>query len=178
MTTQNNSNVFSRNGYRWTVNEVLSLQREFELLSWDIDKIAQKHNRTPNAIMYKLDQEGFADYNVLYSNYHNLNEKIPLSSSEQLLKGSNEYNLNDDDDDEDEDDDNEDDDEDYVNDEDDNDDDDDDEYDDVDDYNVFSKRLTTIETGIIHIKNMLNQLLNSFVSKNDQSATGYGYNLN
>ena len=49
----------SRYGNRWTVNEVLSLQREFELLGLSIDEIAQKHKRTPNAIMYKLDQEGF-----------------------------------------------------------------------------------------------------------------------
>jgi len=62
----------TRNGYKWSVNEVLSLQREFELLEWSIGQIAQKHKRTPNAIMLKLDQEGFADYNVLYGNYHDL----------------------------------------------------------------------------------------------------------
>jgi len=65
-----------RAGFKWTVNEILSLQREFELLGWSIDEIALKHKRTPNAIMYKLDQEGFADYNVLYSNYHDLNSRI------------------------------------------------------------------------------------------------------
>ncbi len=67
-----------RAGFKWTVNEILSLQREFELLGWTIDQIALKHKRTPNAIMYKLDQEGFADYNVLYSNYHDLNSRIPI----------------------------------------------------------------------------------------------------
>jgi len=65
-----------RAGFKWTVNEILSLQREFELLGMGIDDIALKHKRTPNAIMYKLDQEGFADYNVLYSNYHDLNSRI------------------------------------------------------------------------------------------------------
>ena len=65
----------SRNGYRWTVREILSLQREFELLEWDIDTIAKKHKRTPDAIMYKLDQEGFADYNVLFQEYHESLEK-------------------------------------------------------------------------------------------------------
>ena len=69
----------NRAGFKWTVNEVLSLQREFELLGMTIDEIALKHKRTPNAIMYKLDQEGFADYNVLYSNYHDLNSRIPVS---------------------------------------------------------------------------------------------------
>lgn len=67
-----------RAGFKWTVNEILSLQREFELLGWTIDEIALKHKRTPNSIMYKLDQEGFADYNVLYSNYHDLNSRIDL----------------------------------------------------------------------------------------------------
>ena len=64
-----------RNGYRWTVKEVLSLQREFELLEWDIDAIAHKHKRTPEAIMFRLDQEGFADYNVLYKQYHEKRDK-------------------------------------------------------------------------------------------------------
>jgi hypothetical protein len=68
----------TRYGFKWSVNEVLSLQREFELLGWSIDQISEKHKRTPNAIMYKLDQEGFADYNVLYSNYHDLNAPIPV----------------------------------------------------------------------------------------------------
>jgi len=64
--------TFKRNGNKWTVNELLSLQREFELLGWNVEQIANKHERTPNAIMYKLDAEGFADYNVLYSEYNNI----------------------------------------------------------------------------------------------------------
>ena len=66
-----NSQLPTRSGFRWSVNEVLSLQREFELLGLTIDEIAQKHNRTTNAIIFKLDQEGFADYNELYSNLYN-----------------------------------------------------------------------------------------------------------
>ena len=73
-----------RAGFKWTVNEILSLQREFELLGWTIDQIALKHKRTPNAIMYKLYQEGFADYNVLYSNYHDLNSRIPVKKPTNL----------------------------------------------------------------------------------------------
>jgi hypothetical protein len=68
--------TFNRVGKRWSVNEVLALQREFELLGWSIDQIAKKHQRSPTGIMYKLDQEGFADYNILYSNYHDLNSHI------------------------------------------------------------------------------------------------------
>jgi hypothetical protein len=65
--------VAQRNGKRWTVNECLQLQREFELLGLSVAEIATRHQRTPNAIMFKLDQEGLADYNVLYSNHMDLN---------------------------------------------------------------------------------------------------------
>jgi len=51
---------------KWNINEILSLQREFELLQMSIDDIAKKHKRTPNAIMYKLHQEGFARFDSLF----------------------------------------------------------------------------------------------------------------
>lgn len=54
-----------RRGLKWSVNELLALQREYELLGWSVEKIAKKHKRSVNAIMFKLDDEGFADYNVL-----------------------------------------------------------------------------------------------------------------
>lgn len=66
----------TRFGKRWTVNECLQLQREFELLNLSVAEIADRHQRTPNAIMFKLDQEGLANYNVLYK-YHVLNSQIP-----------------------------------------------------------------------------------------------------
>ena len=69
----NKMNTTSRFGKRWTVNECLQLHREFELLNLSMDEIALRHKRTPNAIMFKLEQEGLADYNVLYSNYYDLN---------------------------------------------------------------------------------------------------------
>lgn len=90
----------SRSGFKWSVNEILSLQREFELLQWDINTIAQKHKRTPDAIMFKLSQEGFANYNELYNNYYNLNvlNKIEnkIESLDELFIDNNdgEYNFN------------------------------------------------------------------------------------
>jgi len=60
-----------RNGFRWGVNECLRLQREFELLQLPLDTIADMHERSVNAIMWKLDSEGFADYNELYRDYFN-----------------------------------------------------------------------------------------------------------
>ena len=86
--------TYKRNGFKWNVNELLSLQREFELLDWSIDQMAESHKRTPNAVMIKLDQEGLADYNVLYSNYHNLNSQIQFNkkdSSELHLDSVHDY---------------------------------------------------------------------------------------
>jgi hypothetical protein len=48
-----------RNGNKWTVNETLSLQREYELLEWTIQQIADKHQRSVMAILYRLEHEGF-----------------------------------------------------------------------------------------------------------------------
>lgn len=52
----------------WTTNECIRLQKEYDM-NLSIDDIAQRHERTPNAIMYKLDREGIADYNELHKNY-------------------------------------------------------------------------------------------------------------
>lgn len=64
---------------KWTPAETRALQREFEILQWSIDEIAKIHGRTVNAIMLKLDKEGYADFNVLFSNYHDLNSPIPVT---------------------------------------------------------------------------------------------------
>jgi hypothetical protein len=54
-------NSYKRIGNRWSVNELLSLQREYELLGWTIQEIAGKHERTVEAILYRLESEGFID---------------------------------------------------------------------------------------------------------------------
>ena len=56
---------YKRVGAKWTINECLRLQREYELLKLSIDEIATLHQRSAQAIMYKLDAEGIADYNIL-----------------------------------------------------------------------------------------------------------------
>jgi len=48
-----------RNGKKWTVSECLTLQREYELLGLTIQEIAEKHQRSVMAILYRLEQEGF-----------------------------------------------------------------------------------------------------------------------
>jgi hypothetical protein len=48
----------SRVGFKWSINEMLALQREYELLEWSIQDIAVKHERTERAILCKLESEG------------------------------------------------------------------------------------------------------------------------
>jgi hypothetical protein len=47
-----------RHGKRWSTSEVLNLQREYELLGWDVEQIATKHQRSVHSILYKLHDEG------------------------------------------------------------------------------------------------------------------------
>ena len=50
-----------RQGNKWTINELLSLQREYELLEFTVQQIADKHERSETAILYKLESEGLID---------------------------------------------------------------------------------------------------------------------
>jgi len=58
----------SRHGNKWTVNELLNLQREFELLGLSVQEIAQLHGRSVPAIQYRLVDEGFATWEQLDTN--------------------------------------------------------------------------------------------------------------
>ena len=51
--------IVKRNGKTWSIPELLQLQREYELLGWDIRKIAKIHSRSIKAISHKLEMEGF-----------------------------------------------------------------------------------------------------------------------
>ena len=56
-----------RSGNKWNVNELLSLQREYELLKMNTNDIAIKHGRSEVAILYKLEEEGLLEpYGQLY----------------------------------------------------------------------------------------------------------------
>ena len=48
-----------RHGNRWTINEILKLQREYELLGMSVSEIACSHERSINSIVLKIDEEGF-----------------------------------------------------------------------------------------------------------------------
>jgi TATA-binding protein-associated factor Taf7 len=175
--------AYSRAGFKWNVNEILSLQREIELLGLDIDQIATKHKRSPDAIMYKLDQEGFADYNILYSNYNDLNSTgKPSLTLDTCCDQSECCRLNDDEEcfiqceNEDEYEDDDDSDEDYV--EEECDDEDDEEYqhdedEDEDEEKVanLSERVEGLEGSIFEIRDMIKHMMSSFFRQKTDCAS-------
>ena len=139
--TEYKTTEYKRFGKSWTINECLQLQREFELLKLSIDEISKIHQRTPNAIMLKLDREEFADYNVLYSIYYSLNDD---SDEDEKEENSSEYG-----------------DEDCANDEQDDDEqDDDDDGDDIDDLKHHVKR----------IEKQLNALTEMLLKQNNKKS--------
>jgi len=81
MTTRTN-----RIGNKWTVNECLQLQREYELLGLPINEIAERHARTSRAIMFKLEREEMADYNTLYTNYNFTPNSATVETTEMLTE--------------------------------------------------------------------------------------------
>jgi hypothetical protein len=46
---------------KWTINEVLKLQREYELVGMDVNQIAIAHGRSANAIAHRLEHEEIID---------------------------------------------------------------------------------------------------------------------
>jgi len=75
----------TRCGYKWTIKEILDLQREYELLEWTIQEIATKHKRTVRAILCRLEDErfinswqearGIENYNFMDSNNNTDDDK-------------------------------------------------------------------------------------------------------
>jgi hypothetical protein len=51
--------IYKRSGKKWSVNELLTLQREYELLELDVQQISSRHERSVEAILSKLESEGF-----------------------------------------------------------------------------------------------------------------------
>jgi len=68
----------SRHGNKWTVNELLNLQREFELLGLGVQEIAHLHGRSVAAIQFRLVDEGFATWDQLAE--YTVDEKTECST--------------------------------------------------------------------------------------------------
>lgn len=74
-----------RSGFKWTINEILSLQREYELLSLSVSDIADRHERSFFSILNKLKIEGFIDektyHKEVMSNKHGSSNKVEIDYS-------------------------------------------------------------------------------------------------
>ena len=51
----------SRFGKKWTIPELIALEREFDLLHLSVHDIAKLHKRTDSAIVSKLQSEGLIE---------------------------------------------------------------------------------------------------------------------
>ena len=171
-------NTNKRNGNSWTVNELLSLQREYELLEWNIQQIAEKHQRTERAILFRLESEGIiTSWNAargfdMESYKASIEEDVVTEdcdcNEESCVDDEDEDAEQEEDDDEVEDQDCCDDDEDYVADEEEEDDDEEEEEDDVSEVEKLSERVWSLETAVTDIKDMVQHLFNNLVSSNQK----------
>ena len=50
--------MITRNGKKWNIIELNALQREYELLELTIQQIKDKHKRSVESILFKLESEG------------------------------------------------------------------------------------------------------------------------
>jgi len=151
-----------RNGNKWTTNEILTLQREYELLEWSAQKIALKHKRSVKSILFKLHSEGIS------SSFYEPNlcgpQRKRFKAIKEAIKGRQHEDTYDNDDDNDSSSDYEDEDEDEEEDEEEDEDKEDDKEEEANDTSVdkivdkFSKRVWKLETSVGEINNVLKQL--------------------
>lgn len=147
-----------RHGNRWTVNEVLSLQREYELLEWTVQQIAEKHQRSLNSIFFKLEQEGFInswnDARGFDPSYFQEKNIMNAQDCDDESEGDEESCDNESD-------------EDYVDEgyEDEDDDDDDDEnHDNASEVTKLAERVWSLEATVSDISFMVKQMFDSMVN--------------
>ena len=160
-----------RNGNRWTVNELLSLQREYELLEWSVQQIAEKHQRTERAILFRLESEGII---TSWNDARGFDmESYKASIEDDVVTEDcicNEESCVDDDDEEEQHGGDDNDSEYFGEEDDDDDDDDDDDEDDASEVEKLSERVWTLETAVTDIKDMVQHLFNNLVSSNQKKV--------
>ncbi len=76
--------TYRRSGFKWSVNELLSLQREYELLEWTVQQIAAKHERSVEAILFRLEDEGFIDSWNSARGYNQINYQNAIEGGDSL----------------------------------------------------------------------------------------------
>jgi hypothetical protein len=136
---------YNRSGNKWSVNEILSLQREYELLEMTIQEIALQHSRSVEAILYKLESEEFIDNFISARGYNNYSNK----NDEKYDEG---YDLEDDEDYQEQDADEDYEEQDYA---------DESESDDDDEIVILTHRVDYVENTVNEIKIMVTNFLNS-----------------
>jgi hypothetical protein len=146
-----------RHNFKWNINELLSLQREYELLEMNIQDISDKHERTVVAILYRLQQEDLIDTWIDARGYQEFakTQKYLVGSLDSDINDYGEDVVNNETDDEDTD---------YDEgdevEEDCSDDDEDDE--DYNDISSLNQRVWGLETAVSDIKEMIGTLLSKF----------------
>ena len=86
---------YKRNGYKWSIPEILKLQREYELLNLSVGEISVRHQRTPYAISLRLVDEGFAsetDWQVSAFLSQTTNNSSEHNVSMSISEASSYYN--------------------------------------------------------------------------------------
>ena len=172
-------NAHKRKGKSRTINELLSLQREYERLEQNIQQIAEKHQRTERAILFRLESEGIITSWNAARGFDM--ESYKASIEEDVVTEDCDCNEEscvdeDEDEDEDEDDDQEDqeccdNDSEYVDEEDEEADEEDEEdsvCDDASEVEKLSDRVWSLETAVTDIKDMVQHLFNNLVSSNQK----------
>jgi hypothetical protein len=80
------TNNISRNGKKWSVNETLKLQREYELLELSVQEIASLHQRTVDAILFRLLKETFIDTIESARGYTSYTPEItPVNAKDEFI---------------------------------------------------------------------------------------------
>lgn len=84
-----------RHNFKWNVNELLSLQREYELLEMTIQDIANKHERSIDAVLFRLQKEGFIETWIDARGYQEYSKTLPYLAG-SLDSGINAYDYDED----------------------------------------------------------------------------------
>lgn len=130
--------TYKRSGFKWSVNELLSLQREYELLEWTVQQIAEKHERSVEAILFCLESEGFISSWNTARGYNQIDYQNAIEGGDSLESNVEEEEQDEKDEEEDE--------ESSI-------------CEDPNDIQVLTERVLTLENIIFDVKDMMQQLM-------------------
>jgi hypothetical protein len=119
-----------RAGNKWTIPELITLQREYELLELTVQEIAERHKRSAFAIVARLESEGLVEIGASARGYV-VNEDASVDS-ESVDDDDEDYKSGDSDSDED---------------------------DDASDVNKLSDRVWNLETSVTEIGGIVKQMM-------------------